>query len=100
MTNKKTEKLLMMALLVLVMVEPAFAGTGGNFVEGLKSFISDALQGQVGVLIGLSGLLYGLFGGIARGSLGGAGVGFGLAGGSFYGPDIINGMAVATLQVL
>lgn len=86
------------SLLAMAAVEPAFAGSGGAFVDGLKTFIIEALQGQVGVIIGLAGLLYGLFGGIARGSLGGAGVGFGLAGGAFYGPDIITGMAVATVQ--
>lgn len=93
----KKSNLFMLSVVLLTASEIALAGTGGAFIDGLKTFISDSLTGTVGVVIGLAGLLYGLVAGVARGSLGGLGIGIGLAAGSYYGPDIITSMATATL---
>lgn len=95
--NKKAPFVLF-GIALLTMSEMALAGTGGAFIDGLKTFIHDSLTGTVGVVIGLAGLLYGLVAGVARGSLGGLGIGIGLAAGSYYGPDIISSMATATLM--
>lgn len=89
-----------LAIALLVLAEPALAGTGGAFLDGLKQFLTDSMEGTLGAVIGISGLLYGLFGGVMKGSLGGAGVGFGLAAGSYYGPAIIAQMSMMTLQTL
>lgn len=88
------------AIALLMCAEAAFAGTGGAYIDGIKQFFVELLQGTGGMVIGLAGLLYGLVVGIPRGSLAGIGGGFGLAAGSYYGPDIIMGMASMTLMTL
>ncbi|MDK9702560.1 MAG: hypothetical protein OEL20_05425 [Sulfuritalea sp.] len=98
--TQSTARLAVLALFLLVLAEPALAGTGGAFLDGLKQFLVDSMEGTLGAVIGISGLLYGLFGGVMKGSLGGAGVGFGLAAGSYYGPAIISQMSMMTLQSL
>lgn len=96
----KQNRLAQTAFIVLVLMttsEMALAGTGGAFLDGLKTFIQTSLEGTLGVVIGLAGLLYGLVAGIARGSLGGLGIGVGLAAAAYYGPNIVTTMATATL---
>lgn len=97
---KRQEKLVVLGLALLLVTESAFAGSGGAFVDGIKTFLIESLQGTVGMVIGLAGLAFGLFAGIMRGSLAQAGGGFGLAAGAYYGPDIIVNMATATLAIL
>lgn len=85
-------------MLMVAMTGVAVAGGGdGAFIEGLLTFLTDSLTGAVGKVIGIAGILYGLVAGIKDGSLAGFGVGVGLAIGAYYGPDIIDAMAPATL---
>jgi hypothetical protein len=98
--SKSTTQIVLLALTLALLAEPALAGTGGAFLDGLKQFLTDSMEGTLGAVIGIAGLLYGLFGGVMKGSLGGAGVGFGLAAGSYYGPAIISQMSMLTLQTL
>ncbi|MBE7540590.1 MAG: hypothetical protein KJZ92_15420 [Rhodocyclaceae bacterium] len=86
-----------LAVALMTVSEMALAGTGGSFLDGLKTFIQTSLEGTLGIVIGLAGLLYGLVAGIARGSLGGLGIGVGLAAAAYYGPNIVSTMATATL---
>jgi len=97
-TSRSTAMLLLVSLLMVS--ELALAGTGGTFLDGFKSFMIGSLQGTLGTVIGLGGLIYGLVSGIGRGSLAGLGIGAGLAAGSYYGPDIISAMSTMTLAVL
>lgn len=97
---KLHEKIMIVGLPLLMATEMAFAGSGGAFVDGIKTFIIESLQGTVGMVIGLAGLAFGLFAGIMKGSLAQAGGGFGLAAGAYYGPDIIVQMATATLYMI
>lgn len=94
-SNKLPSRAIAVAIVLMVASELAMAGTGGTYVSSLETFIAQALQGTVGMVIGLSGLLYGLIAGVAKGNLGGMGVGVGLAAGAYYGPDIIIGMTTA-----
>ena len=85
---------------LLLASEMALAGTGGTFLDGFKQFLVGTLEGTLGTVIGLAGLIYGLVSGIGRGSLGGLGIGAGLAAGSYYGPAIISSMSTLTLTIL
>ena len=86
------------AVIAAGMTSVALASGGdGAFIDGLLSFLTGALTGSVGKVIGVAGILYGLVAGIKNGSLAGFGVGVGLAVGAYYGPDIIEAMAPATL---
>lgn len=97
MKSARRAEFVVVATLLLIASEVAVAGTGGVFIDGLKTFIQNSLEGTLGIVIGLAGLLYGLVAGVAQGSLKGLGIGVGLAAGSYYGPNIITGMATATL---
>lgn len=86
----------LMAIAMLFAME-ATAGNGGNFIKGLSDFIVEALEGYVGTVIGVAGILVGLVAGIMRQSMAGFGVGCGLAVGAYYGPNIVKAMAGAII---
>jgi len=84
--------------MLATLADTAWAGgTGGAFVQPLLNFLTEALKGYLGTLIGVAGLLYGLIGGVARGSIIGIGTGAALAGGAYFGPDMISAISSATI---
>lgn len=100
MMGNKIAKNAALGLLLATATTAAMAGGGdGAFIQGLLTFLTDSLTGAVGKVIGIAGILYGLVAGIKNGSLAGFGVGVGLAVGAYYGPDIIDAMAPATLAL-
>jgi len=96
MNNSQAKTLAIATMLVLVTAEAA-AGTGGTYMTPLLDFMTTSLEGVVGKVIGVAGILYGLVAGIKNGSMAGFGVGVGLAIGAYYGPDIVGAMTTGTL---
>ena len=88
---------LALALLCAVFATDVVAGNGGNYVANLLTFLTNSLEGTLGKVIGVAGILYGLVAGIKNGSLAGFGIGVGLAVGSYYGPKMITSMSTAVL---
>lgn len=95
--SMEKKQLLAVALVLAVASMDVVAGNGGNYVSNLLAFLTSSLEGTLGKVIGVAGILYGLVAGIKNGSLAGFGIGVGLAIGSYYGPAMINTMATAVL---
>jgi len=95
-TQKQAKSVAIAAMLVVAAAE-ATAGTGGTYMTPLLDFMTTSLEGVVGKVIGVAGILYGLVAGIKNGSMAGFGVGVGLAIGAYYGPDIVGAMTTGTL---
>lgn len=86
-------------LVVLAMIADAAwaGGTGGAFVQPLLNFLVEAMKGYLGTLLGIVGLIYGLVRGVGNGSIAGLGIGAALAGGAYFGPDLITAISSATV---
>ncbi len=98
MTRKlDVKQTLALALIAAIATTEVVAGNGGNYVSNLLTFLTSSLEGTLGKVIGVAGILYGLVAGIKNGSLAGFGIGVGLAIGAYYGPSMINTMATAVI---
>jgi conjugal transfer pilus assembly protein TraA len=95
--NQRQVKTLAIAAMLVVAAAEATAGTGGTYMTPLLDFMTTSLEGVVGKVIGVAGIIYGLVAGIKNGSMAGFGVGVGLAIGAYYGPDIVGAMTTGTL---
>lgn len=92
-----SKQVLAVGLLMALFAAEVVAGNGGNYVSNLLTFLTSSLEGTLGKVIGVAGILYGLVAGIKNGSLAGFGIGVGLAIGSYYGPKMITTMSTAVL---
>ena len=97
--TKKKPQAMLVAMALAICATEVFAGTGGNYIDTLWTFLNDSLQGGVGKVIAVSGLAYGLVAGVAKGSLAGLGIGLGLAAGAYYGPNAIKSINTAVLYM-
>ena len=94
-------KVLLAAALMLLSVTPALAGTtggGSNPFGSLITMLIGWLQGGLGLLLSIVGVIVGLIAGVARGSIAGVLTGFGVAIAAYWSPSILQGIFGATVH--
>src|SRR4051812_44892034 len=87
-----------LTLVLFFMVDPAWAGTGGNAFDEVWTTLKDWMQGTLGRVISGGMILVGIVGGIARQSLMSFAVGVGGGMGLYATPRIVETIMSATLS--
>ena len=95
-------KLPITAVVMLMSVAPAWAGTssgGSNPFQSLITMLIGWLQGGLGLLLSIIAVVVGLIAGVARGSIAGVLTGFGVAIAAYWSPSILEGIFGATAHI-
>lgn len=82
-------------MIMMVVVSEAWAGGDGTFTP-LVTLVQGWMQGSLGTLLALVGALFGLGAAMAS-RWSGLAIGFGVAAGAFYIPDIIPVITTGTM---
>jgi conjugal transfer pilus assembly protein TraA len=89
-----------LGLMVLMMAEPSFAGTGGDAFTDVWDTLKDWTQGTLGRIVAGAMVLVGIVGGIARQSLMAFALGIGGGMGLYNTPTVVESVMSATLPVV
>lgn len=89
-----------LGLIVLIISEPSFAGTGGDSFKDVWDTLKEWTQGTLGRIVAGAMVLVGIVGGIARQSLMAFALGIGGGMGLYNTPTVVESVMSATLPAV